>query len=96
EKGAHVTEKTSPYPPPTYEVPSILSTSHRESSVSQRDHSTLPTRKVPSRRDENCNRDNANNASSADVNNTGGDSGDNDFNKYCLTRRMSGSQSDSC
>ncbi|RHZ50847.1 hypothetical protein Glove_490g16 [Diversispora epigaea] len=45
-------------PPPTYEVPSILSTSRRESTANQRNRSASPTRRIPSERDENSNRNN--------------------------------------
>ncbi|CAG8525860.1 17399_t:CDS:2 [Gigaspora rosea] len=65
-------------PPPTYEVPSILSTSRRESTTNQRNRSASPIRRVPSRRDENSNRDNVNSAvghSLANVNDVCGDSG---------------------
>ncbi|CAG8811820.1 20171_t:CDS:1, partial [Racocetra persica] len=67
-------------PPPTYEVPSILSTSRRESTTNQRNRSASPIRRVPSRRDENSNRDNVNSAvghSLANVNDVCGDSGNN-------------------
>ncbi|CAG8658190.1 9597_t:CDS:2, partial [Diversispora eburnea] len=45
-------------PLPTYEVPSILSTSRRESTTNQRNRSASPTRRIPSERDENSSRDN--------------------------------------
>ncbi|CAG8850675.1 16466_t:CDS:1, partial [Racocetra persica] len=57
-------------PPPTYEVPSILSTSRRESTTNQRNRSASPTRRVPSRRDENNNRDNVNDVCGDSGNNT--------------------------
>ncbi|CAG8613223.1 7811_t:CDS:2, partial [Diversispora eburnea] len=44
--------------PPTYEVPLILSTSSREFTANQRNRFTSPTRRIPSERDENNNRDN--------------------------------------
>ncbi|CAG8488183.1 3544_t:CDS:2 [Ambispora leptoticha] len=65
-------------PPPTYEVSSIPSMSRRESTTNQRHRSASPTRRVP-RRDENSNRDDANNSISQPLveNNTGRDSGHN-------------------
>ncbi|CAG8711939.1 8547_t:CDS:2, partial [Cetraspora pellucida] len=60
-------------PPPTYDgVSSIPSMNRREFTAGQRDRSASPTRRVPSRRDENTNRDN--------VNNLGGDLGNNTNN----------------
>ncbi|CAG8611176.1 14427_t:CDS:2 [Cetraspora pellucida] len=64
----------------TYEVSSILSTSCHESTTNQRNRSALPIWRVPSRRDENSNRDNVNSAvghSLANVNDVCGDSGNN-------------------
>ena len=66
---------------PTYEVPSILSTSRRESTTNQRNRSASPTRRATSGRNENIsetattgnNRDNGSNVNN--VNDAGGDSG---------------------
>ncbi|CAG8661345.1 13_t:CDS:2, partial [Diversispora eburnea] len=54
-------------PLPTYEVPSILSTSHREFTTNQRNRSASPTRRIPSERDENSNRDNVTYESSSEL-----------------------------
>ncbi|CAG8834212.1 5177_t:CDS:2 [Gigaspora margarita] len=67
-------------PPPTYKVPSILSTSHRESTTNQRNRSASPIRRGTRGRNEDVseivttsnNRDNGNN-----VNDVSGDSGHN-------------------
>ncbi|CAG8721217.1 11508_t:CDS:2, partial [Ambispora leptoticha] len=65
-------------PPPTYDgVSSIPSMNRREFTAGQRDRSASPTRRVPSRRDENTNRDNVNNLGGDLGNNVGENSGHN-------------------
>ncbi|CAG8626563.1 13932_t:CDS:2, partial [Ambispora leptoticha] len=68
-------------PPPTYEeVSSMLNMSRRESPAGQRDRSASPTRRIPSRRDETTNRDNASNLGGHlgnNTNNVGGNSRNN-------------------
>ncbi|CAG8762721.1 12866_t:CDS:2, partial [Cetraspora pellucida] len=68
----------NPTLPPTYDgVSSIPSMNRREFTAGQRDRSASPTRRVPSRRDENTNRDNVNNLGGDLGNNVGGNSSHN-------------------